>query len=448
MKMAEPPAFAPVDTGSGDRVAYRSVAAWGSVSILLIFSLFSFLDRQIIALLVDPIKHDLGLTDTQLGLLQGLAFALLYAVAGLPIGWAVDRYPRRIILYVGITIWSFASASCGLARNFSQMFVSRTFVGVGEASMGPTAVSLISDLFPRDKVATPLGVYSAGFYIGGGIALTVGGWIVSLFAGHATIDFPIVGRIAPWQAVLIATGLPGAIAAFLAFLIYEPRPKAHLRAVQAEQGQATVSAFLRQRWRIAAFAYGGFGIAAFVTYAITAWTPTYFIRVFKWTASDVGWTYGLVVGVSGAIGAFGGGVLMDRLYRGGRTDAYFLVAGIASLIATPMFVCAYLVASPVVALVLLSCGLGMFGVISAGSYSTWQKIAPAAVRGRVTAAYILIGAIFGSGFGPLSTALVTDYVMHDPLAVGYSIALISGLSFPVMALLFLSGRSEMRALAD
>ncbi|WP_082594785.1 spinster family MFS transporter [Sphingomonas sp. Root710] len=461
MRMAEPPPLeqpisAEAASGSaaaprtepGADMPYRPVAAWCSVGILLVFSLFSFLDRQIIALLVDPIKADLGLTDTQLGLLQGLAFALLYAVAGLPIGWAVDRYPRRIILFAGITIWSLASASCGLARNFWQMFASRTFVGVGEASMGPTAVSLISDLFPRDRVATPLGVYSAGFYIGGGVALTVGGWVVSLFAGQATVDFPVFGQLAPWQAVLIATGLPGLLVGLLAFLIYEPRPADHLRRVRAQPDAAKLSAFLRERWRIVTIAYGGFGIAAFVSYAITAWTPTYFIRVFKWTATDVGWTYGLIVGLSGAFGAFAGGVLMDRLYRRGRTDAYFLVAGIASLIATPLFAGAYFVPSPVVALAMLSGGLVMFGATSAGSYSTWQKIAPRAVRGRVTATYILIGAILGSGFGPLSTALVTDYVMRDPLAVGTSIALISGLSFPLMALLFFSGLRLMRELPE
>ncbi len=437
-----------VSADPGEVMAYRPVAAWGSVGILLIFSLFSFLDRQIIALLVDPIKADLGLTDTQLGLLQGLAFALLYAVAGLPIGWAADRYPRRIILFLGITIWSIASASCGLARNFWQMFVGRTFVGIGEASMAPTAVSLISDLFPRDKVATPLGVYSAGFYIGGGVALTVGGWVVSLFAGRPSVLLPIVGQVAPWQAVLIATGLPGVVVALLAFAIYEPRSNEHLRAIRAQPAQASVSAFLRERWKVVSIAYGGFGIAAFVSYAITAWTPTYFIRVFKWTATDVGWTYGLIIGLAGAFGAFFGGVVMDRIYRRGHTDAYFLVAGIASLIATPLFAGAYFVASPAVALAMLCGGLIMFGAISAGSYSTWQKIAPRAVRGRVTAAYVLIGAIVGSGLGPVSTALVTDYVMRDPFAVGTSIALISALSFPVMALLFLGGRRLMRELPE
>lgn len=457
MKMAEPPPLDQPDLGEGASPAvpagpgtgtpYRPVAAWCSVGILLIFSLFSFLDRQIIALLVDPIKADLGLTDTQLGLLQGLAFALLYAVAGLPIGWAVDRYPRRIILFAGITIWSIASASCGLARNFWHMFTSRIFVGVGEASMGPTAVSLISDLFPRDRVATPMGVYSAGFYIGGGVALTVGGWVVSLFAGEPTVDLPIVGVIAPWQAVLLATGLPGLVVALLAFAIYEPRSSEYLRAVRARQ-QASISAFLRERWKIVALSYGGFGIASFVSYAITAWTPTYFIRVFQWTPTDVGWTYGLVVGLAGATGAFGGGVIMDRVYRAGRTDAYFLVAGIACLIATPLFAGAFFVASSTVALVMLGGGLFLFGVISAGSYSTWQKIAPPSVRGRVTSIYILIGAIMGGGMGPLSTALVTDYVMHDPLKVGTSIALISGLSFPAMALIFLGGLRQMRALPE
>ncbi|MGE0776076.1 MAG: MFS transporter, partial [Sphingomonadaceae bacterium] len=174
---------------------YSPLKAWCSVGILLIFSLFSILDRQVIALLVEPIKADLQLSDTQLGLLQGLAFALFYSLAGIPIGWAVDRFPRRIIIYLGITFWSLSTAACGLATNFWQLFAGRTSVGIGEATLTPVAVSLISDLYPPNRVATPFGVYSAGFYLGSGVALGIGGWVISLFAGQTHIVFPVVGSV-------------------------------------------------------------------------------------------------------------------------------------------------------------------------------------------------------------------------------------------------------------
>lgn len=428
---------------------FKPLASWCSVAILMLFMLFSIMDRQIIALMVDPIKRDLGLSDTQLGLLQGLAFALLYAVAGLPLGWAVDRFPRRIILYFGITIWSLSSAFCGLAQNFWQMFAGRTFVGVGEAALGPAAVSLISDLFPREKVATPLGVYSAGYYIGGGVALAIGGWIIGLFAGSEAISVPLIGNIASWQAVFLTAGLPGIGVAFLAFLIRDPRAVDHLRTTTlSARDHGGFGAFLRLRRNLICLTFAGFSLATLMNYAVSSWTPAYFMRVFGWSAADIGWRYGLVVGVSGATGAFVGGMIMDRVFRRGRRDAYLLISAVGAIASTPFLVGAYFVASPVLAMLLLCIGLSLAGVIAAGSYATWQRIAPPAFRGRVTALFILLASLSGSGLGPLLVGFITDYVMQNEALVGHSVALVVALCMPLMAAMFLAGRKDMRLLPD
>lgn len=429
--------------------SFSPLKSWLSVGILLIFSLFSILDRQVIALLVEPIKADLGLTDTQLGLLQGLAFALFYSIAGIPIGWAVDRFPRKLIIYLGITFWSLSAAACGLASNFWHMFAGRTSVGVGEATLTPVAVSLISDLYPPNRVATPFGVYSAGFYVGSGVALGIGGWIISLFAGRAHVSFPIVGDIASWQAVFLVTGLPGVLVAFLAFALHDPDPKRlRPKAARAAQGGGNLLAFFKMRKWVVLHSFSGFALATFVSYAIGAWTPAFLSRQFGATPGDIGWTFGLVIAFSGAIGAFGGGVLLDRLYRGGWKDAYFAAPGYAAFVAVFFLSGAFFMPTIPSVLAMLGIGMSIIGVTAPASYSTWRKISMPSVRGQLSAAAVLCMGLFGAGFGPLSVALVTDYVVQDEARIGLSLSIVLGVAVPLMGLIFLTGRRHIAAIPD
>ena len=389
-------------------------AAWRSVAILLVLIVLSTLDRQIIALQVAPMKAALHLTDTQIGLLQGFAFGACYAVAGLPIGWAVDRFSRRGIAYLGVTIWSLASAACGLAGSFWQLFAARTLVGAGEASVNPTAVSLIGDLFPRDKLGAPMGVYAAGIYLGSGVALAVGGLVVAAFAGKAAIAVPLLGDVAPWQAVFIATGLPGVVVAFAAFALRDPRPAA--TAVRRPEGRsAGMVRFSRDHAALLFHSFIGFGLASFVFYALAAWTPAFLARSFGLPPGRVGWTWGLVVAATGIIGSLGGGALIDRAARGGVRDACLVVPATGALFAWPFV---------------------------AGAY--FMPGALPMLRGRVTAGFTLVTGLLGSGLGPVAVALVTDRVFHDEARVGASIAVVVSLALPAVALLLLTGRGALR----
>ena len=441
-----PPNAVPAEEQAAPPVSSR--AAWTSVAVLLVLSVTSMLDRQIIALLTEPMKADLQLSDTQIGLLQGLAFAVFYSVASFPLGWAVDRYPRRSIAYLGVTIWSLASAGCGLATNFWQLFAGRSLVGVGEAVLNPTAVSLIGDLFPRDKIGAPLGVYSSGPSLGGGVALTVGGFVVGLFAGVPSVNLPLLGNVASWQAVFIITGLPGVAIAFMAFLMHDTRPP---RRPLAQGAKTQVDGFFRfaiSNIALLACTFIGFALASFNFYAIGAWTPAYLARTFDMPVASIGWTWGLVVASTGMLGALSGGMTIDRLYRAGVRDACLVVPAAGALLAVPFIAAAYFMPTPALTLVGLGIGIFLVSVIGPGAYATWERIAPRTLRGQVTATSTLVAGLVGSGLGPVSVGLVTDKILGNESQVGTSIAIVISLALPLLALLLFAARPLLRAHPD
>ncbi|PQM26012.1 MFS transporter [Sphingopyxis lindanitolerans] len=425
---------------------FRPFRAWSSVAILLIFSLLSILDRQIISLQVDPIRRSLGLSDTELGLLQGFAFALLYALAGLPLGWAIDRYPRKILLHAGITLWSLSAAATGVARSFWQMFAARTSVGIGEAVLAPAALSLISDLFPKERVATPLGIYSAGFYLGSGAALAIGAYVVSHFSGMDRIVLPFAGQVERWQAVFIVTGLPGVIIALLAYLLFDPRNPGASTAKAATQ--VGFLSFVRANRTILAISFCGFGLSSFVAYAIGAWAPTYYMRVHGMEAADIGPRYGFILALA-APGAIAGGILTDSLFRRGEKGSNYVVAGLGTVAATPFLILAFNASTAINSMTLLGIGMLCYGFTAPGPYSTFNRLAPPELRGRLMACFVLFHAFVGAGLAPVVVGLVTDAVFGDDMAVGRSLTIVLGVALPLMAaLLYMAWRSERTPPAD
>jgi MFS family permease len=425
---------------------YRTFRAWVSVAILLLFSLVSIMDRQIIALLVGPIKAALGLSDTQFGLLQGIAFALMYSLAGLPIGWAVDRFSRRVIIYAGVTLWSLSTMCCGLARSFWPFFGGRACVGVGEASVAPVAVSLIGDLFPPHKVGLALGLYAAGFSIGSGVALGLGGWVISLFSGSAQVHLGPFGVVASWQAVLIVIGLPGLVVATLAVLLHEP-PRRYALVTESAGRMITddIRQYLAVRGGVVAYSFAAFTLTTLCAYAIGGWTPAFLTRTYGWGPTEIGASFGFVLMISGALGSLAGGWIIDRVYRRGMRDACFVVAATAALGAAPFLVAGYFMPSAAAALGCLAVGLLLLGTIASASYSTWQLIAPPRLRGRVTSAFVLCASLGGTSIGPLAVGLTTDRLFRDEAMVGKSIALVLAVSLPLVAFLLLRARAALRA---
>ncbi|MFQ5636261.1 MAG: MFS transporter, partial [Gammaproteobacteria bacterium] len=221
--------------------------AWYAVSILVVAFIFSFIDRIIIALLVEPIKRDLGISDFGIGMLQGLAFAVFYALVGIPIGRWADRYSRRWIIGVGIFLWSVMTAGCGLAKNFWQLFLARVGVGVGEAALSPAAYSMISDYFPRHKLGRALGVYQAGAFVGAGLSFLVGGLVIRYVMGAEGLSLPLIGEVRPWQMVFFAVGFPGIAVALLMRTVGEPERRGKLAGHGQDSAVAEVLRSVRDR---------------------------------------------------------------------------------------------------------------------------------------------------------------------------------------------------------
>lgn len=196
--------------------------AWYVVGVLTFVYIFSFIDRTLLNLLVAPIRRDLNINDTQMSLLMGMAFALFYTVFGIPLGRMADAKSRRGLIAVGFVVWSLFTAGCGLAKNFWQMLLMRIGVGVGEASLSPAAYSLIYDYFPPHRRATALSVYGTGIYLGGGLALLLGGVVIKLASAQDSWVLPIIGETRPWQIIFLVAGLPGVVFSLLLFTVREP----------------------------------------------------------------------------------------------------------------------------------------------------------------------------------------------------------------------------------
>lgn len=244
--------------------------AWWTVGVLTFAYIVSFVDRTALSLLIGPIQADLEFSDIELALLHGAAFGIFYAIMGLPLGWLVDRLPRVPLIAAGVALWCLATAACGLSRTFGHMFVARIGVGVGEAVLSPAALSLISDNFPRERRGLPIAVYSMAASLGTGLALIIGGLLISAINSAPPIHLPLLGELAGWKAVFIIIGLGGAVLLPLLATVAEPprRSETDTGTTAARGGLWT---FLIERRRFFGVYYAGVGACALLIYGIMAW---------------------------------------------------------------------------------------------------------------------------------------------------------------------------------
>jgi MFS family permease len=360
-----------------------------------------------------------------MGLMMGPAFAVFYAIMGLPIGRAVDKYSRRTIVGVGIFLWSIMTALCGLSRTFMELFLARVGVGVGEATLSPAAYSMIADSFPKDKLGKALGVYQSGAFFGVGFALIFGGLAIGFAATADDISLPLVGVIAPWQLAFIAVGLPGVLVAALMFLVKEPVRQGIASATEDEisLGQAFRFAFSRRRVFIAH--YTGFALLALPMTTLATWVPTYLIRVVGFSPPETGLKLGLIVLLFSPVGVISGGALADALFKKGYTDAALRVAVGAAIFMVPVSWLATTTADPMLALA-FACPFAFGASISMGLAPTaLQLVTPNRLRGQIAAAWMLFLNLITAALGPWAVGVITDKWFGDPLAVGQSIALVN-----------------------
>ncbi|WP_435121436.1 spinster family MFS transporter [Amycolatopsis thermoflava] len=428
------------------RKSYRY--QWYVVAICMLAYVFSFVDRQILSLMIEPIKRDLHLSDTQFSLLNGLAFSLLYSVMGLPIAILADKRSRPLIISIGVAFWSLATAASGLAKNFVHLFLARIGVGVGEAALSPAAYSMFSDMFPKSKLGRAYGIYSLGSFIGGAAAFIIGGYVINLLKSVDAVTLPLLGEVRAWQLTFLIVGLPGIVLALLVFFtVRDPRRRGLRR--DADGGVQKIAlrhviGFLWRHRRTFAAHYLGFSLYALVLLGMMAWTPAFYIRAFSLTSTQAGYLLGVVVLVANGSGVLFGGWLVDRLARRGHTDAAMRAGVIGALGMTVPVVAFTQVGQLWLSLALLAVAMFFASFPMPASTAAMQVLSPNQMRAQVSAIFLLISNLIGLALGTTLVALVTDRVFGDPKMVGSSLSIVYGLASVLTVLLLWRGCRHFR----
>ena len=414
------------------------------VGVLTIAYVFSFIDRSILTLLVGPIRADLGISDTQISLLHGLAFAIFYTLLGIPIASLADRRNRRNLIAAGVAFWSLATAACGLTRNFWQLFLARVGVGVGEAALSPAAYSMIADSFPPEKLGRALSVYTLGAIAGMGFALIIGGAVIGGVQTAADVMLPVVGSLRPWQLVFFIVGLPGLLIALWILTLKEPARRQQSPPA-AKTGLAPLLPWMRGHWQAYAAHFAGFALLSIVLNSLMAWTQSHFMRNFALAPGEAGFWLGTLVAVFGTSGIIAGGWWSDRAQRLGRADAP-VRAGVVSAAGSVAFgIIAPLAGSLELALALYAPSL-FFSTFAYGTApAAVQLMTPPAMRAVASAIYLFFLNFVGMGLGPLLTAAVTDFLFGNDRAVGQSMAVVVGVAGTLSALILAWGCAHFRA---
>jgi MFS family permease len=418
--------------------------AWYMVVLCMTAYLFSFVDRQIIALLIEPIRADLQISDTQFSLIHGLAFSIFYAIMGLPIARLADRKSRPVIISIGIAVWSVATAVCGLSKNFWQLFTARMAVGVGEAALSPAAYSMITDAFPKSRLGFALGVYSMGSFLGAGLAYIIGGVAIDIVTEIGIVELPIIGTLKPWQMTFFIVGLPGLVLAALFFLtIRDPERKGLAENSQGYTIKEVLS-YIGQNKRTFTAHYVGFGLLALVLYALMSWAPAFLLRNFELSTRNVGLYLGILVLVCNVGGVLSSGWLIDFFTRRGRSDAPMLagiVGGVGAIVPAALFP---FMPGLTAALMMLGLALYFASFPLATSAAGLQLMAPNQMRAQVTALFFLFMNLLGITGGSTLVALATDYIFQNDRLVGFSMALVACIAALAAVFLMTRGLKSFR----
>ena len=413
-------------------------AANYTLGLLFVAYVLSFIDRQIVSLLVGPIREQFGISDFQYSLLAGAAFALLYTFAGLPLGRLADRYSRKTIVAGSVLFWSLATGACGLANSFGQLFAARMAVGAGEAGLAPPAYSIIADSFRPRHFGYAMAFYKMAVKVGAGLALVVGGLLIDYFTKIGPMAFPVVGTVQPWQATMITVGLPGLLLSVLMLTVNEPVRKglAQRNGSETQLPVRIVIRFLWRRRRTYFALFFGSSMLAMAGYGSAAWYPEFFVRNYGMSKTQAGSSYGFILLTAGILGVMMGPWIVNRLADRGHRDAYVRAILLTSLITLIPSVAAPLMGSKTLTLIVLWPAVlfnsSYLGVMAA----SFQPITPNQMRGQTTAIYLFVTSIIGMAAGASVLAALTDFLYKDDGMLHYSIATANVIFYPAAALLF------------
>jgi MFS family permease len=427
--------------------AYPSAARRNyTLAVLLAAYILSFIDRQILNLLVDPIRRTLRVTDFQMSLIQGMAFALFYVSLGLPIGRLADRHNRKVIVGLGVFVWSAMTAACGLATSFMSLFLARIGVGIGEAALSPASYSILADSFPPARLARAAYVFTCGITIGGGLAYLIGGKIIDWAATTQGLWLPMLGSVKPWQLTFLVVGLPGIlVGALVLATLKEPRRRGGTCELEPAPVQLTdVYRFIRQRWRCYASIFGSVSLLAVVGYGYLNWYPTFLIRTYGLKIGDVGRSFGLIYLIFGTAGSVGGVLLSESLGRRGYKDANLRVVALMSAALWLPAACGPLMPSARLALVVAAPTTFLLNGYFGASIAALQIITPNRMRAVTSASFLLCTTLTGMGLGTSLVAACTDFVFRDDMSLRYSLAILAVVVCPLASIVGFVGLKDYR----
>jgi MFS family permease len=408
---------------------FKAAYAWFVVAVLALANCVSFIDRLILSLLVQPIKAELGISDTAFSLLAGAAFAIFYCGMGLIIARWADRYSRKWIITSGVTLWCAMTALSGTARSYAQLFLFRIGVGVGEATLSPSAYSMLAGYFPPRRLALAIGLFSAGVTAGTGIAYLLGGAVIGWVFAQGEVAIPLLGEFAGWRLVMVLIGLMGLPVALLMLLVREP-PRA---AGFARASSSEVWSYFRKHLPRYAYVFAGYGTTSITAFAVMTWTPALYQRQYGASIPEAATVLGTVALLGGLLGAFSGGWLSDRLESRGDPHAKLRVlCGCGLGLLLPGIVAPFMPSMHTHAAVIFF--MFFFGSAATGPAGAYvQSISPEPMRAQFGAAYQLSLVLVGATLGPFMVGFMTDFLFADEQKIGLSMSLTSLLTNPLAA---------------
>jgi len=446
-------------SGHSDKPYPRPAYAWYVVVLMMCFYVLSFMDRQIIAVLIDPIKADLSLSDVQISLIGGVSFGLFYSIVGIFVGRLADSLHRPWLIALGVFVWSLTTALAGLASKFWQLLVLRMGVGLGEAALLPSTLSLLTDYFPAERRATPTSVFLLGAPIGIGLAFMAGGLLFGvaqdITAADGWNDVFFIGGSVAWKLVLMFLGVVGMIMTLGLITVREPRTLSAAAAKkQADGGLKAAEAasisdvrlYARKHWVAISSLYVCMALVSLAAYSQAFWDIAFLSRSFDRNPATVTNMYGMVQMFAGLSGMLSGGIIADRLSKRGVQASSYLMVAIGCAISIPFSFLYPHMGSVSGALSLMVFAIFGSNMAFACAASAMQRMFPIAMLGLAAGVYYFLSNSIGLIVGPFSVAALTDYVFGDPQSVGSSLAAVAGTSRLLALLAALAGLTAYRRL--
>jgi MFS family permease len=445
--MSEAPKFAAAARPSEAPYPPARVA-WYAAVVLAVLYWVSILDRFIIALLVDPIKRDLGLTDLQFSILQGFAVTGTQLLFGLLFGALADRYSRRRLIFAGASIWALATAACGLAHSFWHLLLARLGVGGGEASLVPCGSSMLADLHPRERQTRAMAVFSIGSTVGTGTAFLIGGLLIEFITRAGRITIPIMGEIHAWQIAFFIVSLPGLLIGLLIFTVPEPARRGRHRSADGrvtwQNSYGALIEFMRTQPRFFLCHYVGFMFALLVVTGGVSWYPAHLSRSFGWSPGRVGVNLGLSLAAAGVVGKLACGYAVDLMYRRGMRDAQFRWYAICLVLATPVGIVATTTSNPRLCVAGVTLLVTLLQPLPAVAFTALNLVTPNELRGAGNAFFSATSGLIGSGAGALLMAAASDLIFGGGSSLGRGMAVVIAVCCPLGALFLTLGMRPMR----